>query len=182
MMTYFTIWHYLVVAVCILLFALAAFVSIREQSPKIRNSMIFSSFIVLLLVSAFLIMALDKYTKKVELYGLKNTRILRTEQIQYSGYVRNVGNYTIGKVTVELKLVNKGHVTGNVKAGSFYNPSGFMEFFGDGEKKAYKPQKVEETFVVAEDLKPNEAKSFVIRLRYPPYFQHTADFVRVFAH
>ncbi len=144
--------------------------------------MIFSGFISLVLVAAFLMMALDKYTKKVQVTSLKNTRILSLEKIQYTGIVTNVGNYTIGKVELEIKLVNKGHVTGNVKGGSFYKPSGMGDFLSNISKKKDKPQTLLMTFVIAKDLEAGEARSFKVTMPYPPYFTSTADFTRVFAH
>lgn len=184
MSTYFTVWHYAVVAFVTILFLLLTLLSLREKKASVRNSMIFSSFAVMILVAAFMIMAIDKYTKKAEVYQLKNRRILTTEQIVYSGYVQNVGNYKIGEVKLEIKLVNKGHVTGNVKAGSFYKPSGFLDFFGGGgnDKQKSRPQQVTETFVIARNLRPGKSEQFHVTMPYPPYFKHTADFTRVFAH
>ena len=180
--TYFTIWHYAVLVLTIIIFLLLVVVSFKQETTKIRSSMIFSSFLVMTLVGTFLIMALDKYTKKVKLTGLDNRRLLNNEKIVYSGYVTNVGNYTIGKVKIEFKLVNKGHVTGNVKGGSFFKPSGLKEFFGGGYVSSYKPQKVEETVVVARNLKPGKTQYFNVQFDYPPYFKHVADFQRIFAH
>lgn len=180
--TYFTIWHYAVVVLAVIIFLLLVIVSFQQKTSKIRNSMIFSSFLVMTLVAAFLIMALDKYTKEVKLSGVENRRLLTSEKIVYSGYVTNVGNYTIGKVKIEFKLVNRGHVTGNVKGGSFFKPSGFKDFFGGGYSSSYKPQKVEETVVVAKNLKPGKTQYFNIQFDYPPYFKHVSEFQRVFAH
>ncbi len=183
-MTHLTLVHYLVLAIVALLFALTVVVSFREKKPKIRHTMIFSSFIVMLMISGFFMMALDKYTKIAKIRGLKNTRLLMNEQIVYSGYAVNAGKFKIGKIELEIKLVNKGHATGNVKGGSFYKPSGFMDFIGGGEtaKRKAKPQTIIRTFVVAEDLKPGKSKYFSVRMPYPPYFSSTADYTRVFAH
>jgi len=183
-MTHLTIVHYLVLAIMVLLFILTVVLSFREKRLRIRHSMIITSFVSFTLISGFLMMALDKYTKKAEIRSLKNTRVLMNEQIIYSGYAYNAGKYTIGKVELEIKLVNRGHVTGNVKAGSFYKPSGFLDFIGGGEtaKRKDRPQTIVKTFVVARDLKPGKAKYFSVRMPYPPYFEYTADFTRVFAH
>ena len=182
MTTYFTIWHYAVVITTGILFLLLVILSFKETRPKNRNSMIFASFLVMSLVTVFLILALDKYTKKAELYGLKNRRLLATEKIVYSGYVKNTGNYTIGQVKVEFKIVNRGHVTGNVKAGSYFRPSGLFDFFGGGGSEARKVQKIEETIVVATDLEPGKIKYFNVTLDFPPHFVYVSDFQRVFAH
>ncbi len=184
MTTYLTIFHYLAIAIVILLFVLTVIVSMREQRTNVRTSMIASSFIVMLMLGAFFIMALDKYTKKAEIRSLKNTRVLMTEEIIYNGYAANVGDFTIGEVKLEIKLVNKGHVTGNVKGGSFYKPSGFWDFFGGNYMSESKdrPQSVIKTFVVARDLEPGKSRYFTVRLPYPPYFTHTSQYTRVFAH
>jgi hypothetical protein len=123
-------------------------------------------------------MVVDKYTKKVGLYKLKNKRLLSTEQIIYTGIVKNEGNHKIGEVIFEIKLVNKGHATGNVKGGNFYKTSGFWDFFG-GSNKMYKPQSITKEFVVAKNLKPGDAKSFRVYFKYPPYFRSVADFAEV---
>ncbi len=182
MMTYLTIWHYAVIIVTVVIFVMLVIISLREEKSSVRNAMIFSSLLVMTLVSAFLILALDKYTKKVTLAGLKNKRYLSTERIVYSGYVKNTGNYTIGTVKVEFKIVNRGHVTGNVKGGSFFRPSGMGDFFGGGDKRAYRPQKLEETVIVAKDLAPGKSKHFNVSFDYPPYFKQVSHFQRVFAH
>jgi len=183
MMTYLTVWHYLVILIVLLLFILVVIIALQNANKKLRFSMIFSAFISLVLVGAFAMMALDKYTKKVKVTSLKNKRILSLEKIQYSGIVKNIGKYTVGRVELEIKLVNKGHVTGNVKGGNFYNPSGFGDFFATAtQKKKSKPQTLLMTFVIAKNLKAGQAKSFKVTMPYPGYFRSTADFTRVFAH
>jgi hypothetical protein len=184
MMTHLTILHYLVLLVVALLFALTVIISFREKKTNIRATMIGASFVVSLMIAGFFMMALDKYTKIAEIRGLKNTRMLMNEEIVYSGYAHNAGKFEIGEIKLEIKLVNKGHVTGNVKGGNFYKPSGFWDFFGGGEtaKRKDRPQTLIRTFVVAKNLKPGKSKYFSVRMPYPPYFHHTADYTRVFAH
>ena len=181
--TYFTFWHYLIVLLSVLLFVLGTIISFKEKRAGVRNAMIFSTFLVTLLIAAFMIMAADKYTKHAQVTNLTNRRVLSNETIVYSGFVRNVGDYTIGEVTLEIKLVNRGHVSGNVKGGNFYKPSGFFDFFNTvkGSKKERKQQVIKE-FVIARNLKPGHAKQFSVTLAYPPYFSATSYFTRVFAH
>jgi len=146
--------------------------------------MIFASFLVIMTAGAFSLMALDKYTKKATLYGVKNTRILRNETIVFTGFVKNKGDYTIGKINLTVKLVNRGHVTGNVKGGSFYKPSGMFDFissFGD-DSRTYKPQKVEEVFTVAKNIEPGKATFFRVEMPFPPYFKHVSEFTSITAH
>lgn len=185
MTTFFTVWHYLVIVICVLLFLLLSLLSFTEKRINVRITMIFTSLVVMVLVAFFMIMGVDKYTKIAEVHGLKNRRILSTEQIVFSGYVTNQGNYTIGEVTFEVKLVNRGHVSGNVKAGSFYKPSGFFDFFfggGGDDRREHRPQQIIKTFVIARNIEAGRTETFHVTLDYPPYFEQTAFFTRVFAH
>ncbi len=183
MSTYFTIWHWSAVITAIILFFFLVLLSLKEKNQKNILSMIFASFLVLSTATFFSIMAIDKYTKNATLYGVKNTRILRNETIVFTGFVKNKGDYVIGEIVLKVKLVNKGHVTGNVKGGSFYKPSGLFDFFTSfGQKSTYKPQKVEEEFVVARNIEPGKAKSFRVQMKYPPYFKHVSQFTSISAH
>ncbi len=183
MSTYFTIWHWTAILIAIVIFFFLLIISLKEENKKNVLSMIFASFLVVVTATVFALMALDKYTKTATLYGVKNTRILRNETIVFTGFVKNKGDYTIGEVILKVKLVNKGHVTGNVKGGNLYKPSGLFDFFGSfGEVKTYKVQKVEEEFVVARHLEPGKATSFRVQMKYPPYFKHVSQFTTISAH
>jgi len=179
-MSLLNIWHYVVLGVILLIFILGIIRALKEPKVKMRYSMLFAVTLITLFMAVFSIFVVDKYTKHVKLYELKNKRLLSVERISYTGVVKNVGNYPIGKVTLEIKLVNKGHATGNVKGGNFYKPSGFFDFFtsGFGIDKS-KPQTIVKKFIVARNLKPGQAHRFYVHFRYPPYFRSVAQFTKV---
>lgn len=181
MSTYFTIWHYGALLIGFIIFILTVVLAFQEKRPGIRNSIIFSSILVNVMLAFIILMALDKYTKKVEVFNLSNYRLLQTEQIVFTGVVKNIGNYTIGKVELEIKLVNKGHATNNVKGTNFYKPSGFSDMFSTSSKD-YQPQTLIETPVIAENLEPGESRRFRVAFEYPPYFKGVTQFTRIFAH
>jgi len=181
MSTHLTIWHYAALLIGIIVFIITVLLAFNEKRPSIRNSIIFSSFLVNIMIGFILMMALDKYTKKAQVYNLQNHRLLQTEQIVFTGVVKNEGNYMIGRVELEIKLVNRGHVSGNVKGGTFYKPSGFAEMFGSATRD-YQPQTLIETPVLAENLKPGEARRFRVAFEYPPYFKGVTQFTRIYAH
>ncbi len=181
-MTALNIWHYLVFGVILILFIGGVVASLKQESTKMRFSMLFSVTLISLFLAIFSVFVVDKYTKKVELYKVKNKRLLSIEKIIYTGFVKNTGKYPIGKVTFSIKLVNKGHATGNVKGGNFYKPSGFLSFFSEGLNMNSKPQTVEKEFIVAKNLKPGQAKAFRVYFDYPPYFSSTAQFLKVWGH
>ena len=181
-MTALNIWHYLVFGVILILFIGGVVASLKQESAKMRFSMLFSVTLISLFLAIFSVFVVDKYTKKVELYKVKNKRLLSIEKIIYTGFVKNTGKYPIGKVTFSIKLVNKGHATGNVKGGNFYKPSGFLSFFSEGLNMNSKPQTVEKEFIVAKNLKPGQAKAFRVYFDYPPYFSSTAQFLKVWGH
>ena len=181
-MTLLNYWHFITFGVIFLIFIAGAVAAMKQEDAKIKVGMFISITIVTLFLAGFSVIVVDKYTKTVKLYKLKNKRLLSTEQIVYSGIVKNEGKHKIGKVTFEIKLVNRGHATGNVKGGNFYKASGFLDFFTSGFNKVSKPQSVTKEFTVATDLKPGAAKAFRVYFRYPPYFRSTAQFAKVWGH
>ncbi|MBA3026522.1 MAG: DUF2393 domain-containing protein [Sulfurimonas sp.] len=182
MTTLFNYWHYFTLIIIFILYIGGLIAAFRQEKKKLIFPMAFSVTLVFSLLAIFSVVVVDKYTKVVKLYKLENKRLLSTEQIIYTGVVKNEGKYTIGEVIFEIKLVNKGHVTGNVKAGSFFAPSGFAEFFGGGANVLYKPQTIIKEFVVATNLKPGEAEQFRVYFDFPPYFRNVADFSTVRGH
>ena len=181
-MTLFNYWHFITFGVIFLLFVAGTVSALRQESAKLKFSMFISVAVVSIFLAIFSVVVVDKYTKEVQLYKLKNKRILGIETIIYTGVVKNVGNHEIGKVTFEIKLVNKGHATGNVKGGNFYKSSGFFDFFSSGLGITSKPQSITKEFVVATNLKAGTAKSFRVHFKYPPYFRSTAQFSKVWGH
>ncbi len=182
-MTLFNYWHYIVLSLIFLMLVGGVAAAFKQTNKKLVYSMIFSITLIAVFMAVFSVIIVDKYTKKVQLNKLHNKRLLSTEEISYYGIVKNVGKFPIGKVTFEIKLVNKGHATGNVKGGNFYKPSGFMEFFSGGfGMRSNKPQTITKKFVVARNLKPGQVKDFRVYFRYPPYFSSTAEFAKVYGH
>jgi len=181
-MTLFNYWHYFVLAIVFLIFVIGVIVALKQERKKLILPIMISNVLFSLLIGVFSIFIVDKYTKHVEIYNVKNKRLLSTEQIVYTGRVKNSGKFTVGEVIVEIKLVNKGHATGNVKGGSYFKSSGFFDFFSGGTGMLYKPQTITKEFVVAKNLKPGTARSFRVYFDYPPYFRSVADFKSVSGH
>jgi len=182
-MTLFNYWHYIVLSLIFLMWAGGIIAALKQTNKKLLYSMLFSTTLIAVFMAVFSVIIVDKYTKKVELSKLHNKRLLSTEEISYYGIVKNVGKFPIGRVTFEIKLVNKGHATGNVKGGNYYKASGFLDFFSEGfGMGSYKPQSITKKFVVAQNLQPGAMKRFRVYFRYPPYFRNTADFAKVYGH
>lgn len=182
-MTLLNYWHYIILSIIFLAMLGGIVGALKQKNKKLAYSMVFSIVLISLFLAVFSVIIVDKYTKNVQLSKLHNKRLLSTEEISYYGIVRNAGKFPIGKVTFEIKLVNKGHATGNVKGGNFYKPSGFMEFFSEGfGMMSHKPQTITKKFVVAKNLQPGQAKEFRVYFKYPPYFRSTAEFAKVYGH
>jgi len=185
-MTLFNYWHFIVLGVIFLGFMVGVISSFRQKNPKFVMPMLISVTLIAALIGGFSIVVVDKYTKIVKLYKMENKRLLSTEQIIYTGIVKNEGNHKIGKVTFEIKLVNKGHATGNVKGGNFYKASGiagfFENLFSSGSARKNKIQSLTKEFVVATNLKPGAAKSFRVHFKFPPHFRSMSQFAKVTGH
>ena len=181
-MTLLNYWHYIVLAIIFLILISGIVSAFKQEQKKLVLPMLFSTILISLFLAIFSLFIVDKYTKDVQLYKLKNKRLLSTEQIIYSGIVKNEGDFTIGEVTFEIKLVNKGHATGNVKGGNFFKPSGLSDMFSLGQDRKNKPQSITKEFIVAKNLKPGAAKSFRVHFKYPGYFRSVADFAKVSGH
>lgn len=180
MMTLFNYWHYITLAVILIIYGVGVYFSSKQEVKKIKITMIVALSVITLLITVFAMIAVDKYTKKVELYKFDNKRILALEKIVYTGIVKNEGEHAIGEVTLEIKIVNKARQMG--ARASFFTPSGFKDFFGGGANILYKPQHIVKTFVVAKNLGPNQAKSFRVYFDYPPYFKNVSQFAKVYGH
>jgi hypothetical protein len=182
MTTLFNYWHYIIVSIILILSVLSVLFTLKQKNKKLVFPMLISIALISLLIMGFSIIVVDKYTKEVKVHKLDSKRLLSIEKIVYTGIVKNEGNHAIGTVKIEIKLVNKGNATGNIKGGSFYKPSGFLDFFKGGADILYKPQTVVKEFVVATNLKPGEAKSFRVNFSWPPYFRSVSQFVSVSGH
>ncbi len=179
----FNIFHYLVIAFTLLILLLGIVSALRQSNKKLIMPIIFSSFLVSALIAAIGIAVVEKYTKKVKLVKIDNKRYLSTERISYFGFVKNVGKFPIGKVYLKIKIVNGGHnINKKIKPGTFFQSSGFFDFFSSGANKLYKPQQIEKEFIIAQNLKPAEVVPFRVTFRYPPYFSGAADFIKVYGH
>lgn len=178
MSTLFNYWHYIVLSVLLLIFIGAAVAVLKQEDSKQKYQIVLLFFIIFIIMSGIGIVTVDKYTKVAKLYKLENKKNLNSEKIMYSGVVRNEGDYEIGEVVFEIKLVNGGSDTGSVKAGMFFKPSGFAGLFSSGVR----PQQITQTFVVAKNLKPRESMDFIVYLDYPPYFRSVSHFPKLYAH
>jgi len=181
-MTLLNYWHFVVFAVLFLILIGGILAALNQSEKKLVVPMMISVTLIVVLIGGFSIVVVDKYTKKASLHNFKNKRILSIEKIVYTGIVKNDGLHEIGEVTFEIKIVNKGHATGNVKGGNFYKASGFFDFFSGGANILYKPQTITKEFVVARNLKPGQAKAFRVYFDYPPYFKSVSQFAKLYSH
>ncbi|OHD96919.1 MAG: hypothetical protein A3E21_05620 [Sulfurimonas sp. RIFCSPHIGHO2_12_FULL_36_9] len=178
MITLFNYWHYLVLSVLLLIFIGFAVLVVKQEDSKQKYQIVLLFFVLYIIIAGIGMVVVDKYTKTAKLYRLENKRNLSTEKIMYSGVVRNEGDYEIGEVVLEIKLVNGGSDTGSVKSGMFFKPSGFTGLFSSGVK----PQQITEEFVVAKNLKPKQSQDFIVYLDYPPYFRSVSHFSKLYVH
>ncbi|MBE0495376.1 MAG: DUF2393 family protein [Campylobacterales bacterium] len=175
-MGYFTLLHILVLLFLFVLFVLLTVLARREKRPKIFWSIIFSNILVTLVLMIFAMLVLDKYTKSAVIENLTQKRILISEQITFSGQIRNVGNFTIGKCFFEVKLVNNPLSAGGLSGGQVFKPTKGLSFGSSQEERS---STVVETFLIATHLRPDELRNFSVSMAYPSHFQRTTTFQKL---
>ncbi len=175
----FNVIHYVVFLVLLLLAVVGVIAVFRQPNKKLIPAMLFSIALVIGFLSVLSVFVVDKYTKKVRVYKVKNKRFLSQERIVYTGLVKNVGSYTVGEVKLSIKLVNEGHQTGKIQKTNFFTPRGLGDLLSN---KKTKPQVITKEFVIAKNIKPGEVRTFSVSMKYPGYFRNTSDFIKVYAH
>lgn len=185
-MTYFTTLHWMFTVVSVVVFIIGFYFGIR-----LKGQMRTVALAVLILGMGAIygvgMLSLDKNTKKAELVQFENKRVLRDESIIFSGAVVNTGNYMIGKVTLEIKLVNHASATSRLKGEDFYQTNAIFgnlfNFGGDTTvKQKSRPGSITESFVVATNLAPGERVTFSYRMPFPTYFSNIRMHTKLFNH
>ncbi len=175
MNTYFTFWHYGAVIFFTLLLIFLIILTLKQPKSTSKVSIIFTYVLVIPGFMFGALLVIDSYTKKTTLSDVKDHRFLPTEKIFFIGSVRNTGNYTIGEVSVEIKIVNKD--TPALEGKPSYQSNAFAELIGDGRVK---PSYLIVTEVVATNLKPGQRKEFRIIMPHPSYFKGYTSYVRAY--
>ena len=162
-----TIWHYLLLAVLVLLFLIGLLVSLRTDS---KYSVLTTITLILVLIGAFTWKTINENVYVVEVSEVDQERYYQSEQIVFKGIVRNVGNFPVANVVATVKLINShGGVTG--KQSIFTQPSVFAQIY-EGDNPNFKRQTVAKEEMIADYLNPGKSKPFTIIMNYPSYFQH----------
>jgi len=179
-MTYFTVLHWITLSVFFLIFILLIVLAKEETDKKIFWSMVFSSFLVISLLSVFSLFVLDKYTKKAKLVRIVSKRVLLNETIMFFGSVKNVGKFKIGKCKLRVKIVNNALNINNLSGSSFYAPKSGLESLFTNKKE--KPSTIIKYFTVAKNLLPGRIYDFSATMPYPPYFQNANIRYKLYCH
>jgi len=177
MTTYFTIWHTIATVVILLSFIVATILTLLQRNLPYKGSILFVYFLSAAGLLFIAILMIDNSTKKPTLVRVDHHRFLPKEQIIYTGMVRNSGEYTIGEVSVEIKLINQD--TGVKEKNPTYQSNAFAELMGDKGLER-KPSYTIHTEAVATNLKPGRSKKFWIAIPYPPYFKGHTENIKVF--
>ncbi|KEA45780.1 DUF2393 family protein [Campylobacter mucosalis] len=177
--SYFSIVHIIVIVVIAVL-SLFLFVLSFRADRKIFLSLLFTNVLVSTTLCIFLMIVMDKYTKKGKLENITSHRVLMNESIVFNGSVRNVGRFMISNCKLTVKLVNQPLNSKNLNSEALFKPSGakfFSWLFNDNSDD--KPNSVEYKFSVAKDLEPKKSVPFSVSMPYPPYFSKTMHITKI---
>lgn len=178
---YFTILHWIVFLILLVLFILFCVVALKQTNKKILLSMLFSNFLVITMLGIFSIFVLDKYTKKARLENVTQKRILITESYTITGKIRNIGSFKIGKCKLEVKLVNNAISSGDVTGSNVFSPRSGLDFLFGKDKDARESTIIRE-FTVAKNFDAGELRNFSVSMKYPPYFKKTYMNYKLYCH
>jgi hypothetical protein len=168
-MTYFTVLHWLALAIILILFILFLILTVRNHDGK--SSLlppILTNILAMSILGFFTFFILDKYTKVAELENIVQKKILVNESFAISGQVRNIGNFQIGRCSLEVKVSNGAIEKTGTDSAIFVPKSVFDTLF----KRSSDDIVVEttKTFTIAENLHAGEMRNFTVFMRYPPSF------------
>ena len=169
----FTWLHWFTFGVLAFLFFGAIAFSLVRLRGQVQLVSISVAIIFTVILSYISLIAIDKKTKKAALSKVESKRVLRTEEMIYTGYVSNVGGYTIGVVKLEIKLINLGKATGRVQGTDFYRTNSLFGnlFSSSKEKMKSRPGTKNYTFTIANNLEPEKRQKFKVRFKFPAYFK-----------
>lgn len=158
-----TVWHEILLVFLLGLFVLGTLIAIRYRS---KYSILLTLVLTLLLFGWFLWEFINESVYRVELSHIQKERHFETEEVVFTGIVRNSSEYPVANVTATVKLINSKN---KEQASQFGQSTAFAELF-EGDDPDYKRQNIVENHIIADYLSPGQSKAFYIRMSYPPYF------------
>lgn len=177
--SYFTIIHIIVLIIMAVLSILFFVLSFKAEK-KLIVPLIFTNLLVTTALAVFLMLVIDKYTKKARLDDVTSSRVLMNESIVFNGKVTNIGRFMISNCVLKVKLINQPVNKDSLKGEAVFKPSGLSMFswlFKDLDNG--KPNTVEYEFNVAKDLGAKKSKTFSVSMPYPPYFTRGMNITKI---
>lgn len=170
----FTYWHYGLLLSLGSIFILTAVLARRST---MFVSVMLSVLALLSLIGGFGWYSLNHTLYQVQIVSVEKERILQTEQVVFTGMVKNTGQYSVSTVEAAVTIHNS---TDRESSGRFAKPTAFKDYFGS-EGEGEKAQTVVARTVIAYDLGPGETKPFRVQMDYPPHFGRSTYDIEVSA-
>ena len=166
-MSYFTFLHWIALAIIIVLCIVFLVLIVQNSDEKFPLPAVLTNFFAMIVLTAFIFYALDKYTKVASLEHMLIKKILINESFSISGQIRNIGDFTISTCSLEVKLSNDSIESG-AGVPIFQPKSAFDNLFKwERDTNAIETTR---TFVIAQDLYKGEMRNFSVYMRYPPSY------------
>jgi heme/copper-type cytochrome/quinol oxidase subunit 2 len=176
-MMHFTVIHWIVIVVFILIFILLAVLAQKELNKRTRISLIILSFLISLIGAIVSFLILDKYTKKAKIINHSTQRNYNKESVTIRGKIKNIGKFYIAYCTMDIKIVNK--VVYKKRKNFMYKTSSIGDMF---KSRGYKKNYLKTSVKAVEDLKPRLSKNFSVSIKIPSYFQNPRYFLHLVCH
>lgn len=166
-MSYFTIWHILVLICAILIFVLLnLLIYLNKSKPKNFYSLILVNFLIVTIGSIMVMLALDDKLKTAIITDVSTQRVYINETIVLKGSVKNTSKYNFSSCVVSIQMNSSPGKLQDLSE-HLTKTNNFFSFLYKNEKEDSAPVKVS---VKVDNIKPFELRPFSAILAYPPNF------------
>ena len=176
-MMYMSVIHWMMVAVFLLIFLMCA-VFIIKEGGKSKQTILITTFVVIMGALFIGLQILDSFVKKAEILAYHTSRNYNTESVNITGSIRNTGKINIGYCNIKIKIINKVKYDRNKKR-VFYKASSVDNLF---KGSSYTKNFIDDSFEAVEDLAPLRTKAFSKSIKVPTHFNNMKFYLHLKCH
>lgn len=161
-MPYFTIFHWLLLAIVILVFILVSLIFTKiTNNTKHFATITFFVGVFMIALFIFISFEIDKITKRVVIEKISYRKVNLGESFKVSGIIYNKGKFRVNYCKLRVRFF-ENNLNFDKLSKNIYKPRGF----GELESIKTKSGMVEKVVKISSRLNPGEKKRFSFFVRY----------------